>query len=646
MKPADNPGSASDAAEGAARSAVPGARSLLLVLGMHRSGTSALAGVLQKLGVELGEELLPPTRDNPKGYFENAHVVAAHEALFSAMHRGWQDPRPLPEGWRNTLAADQAQQSLVECVRSMFAGGNTAISVKDPRTSRVVPLWRDVARAVGAEVGAMLMLRHPVEVAASLRRRDGLSSARSHLLWITYVLDAERGSRGTRRAFVSYEALLADWRGEMARLRQGPIGGMVPALDPMSARDIDMFLDASLRNHSSSGDAADPSPFEPLAVELYGLGLRCALDPSLDDAAAFDGIAQRLEPLVAHYLNAPLKLEEAAQLQRLDQARVDTSLQLAALRELWRPAFDFPSAGAGRLYYRGEGEDFAENRAVAAEPAIEGLRRTLRFELPAGAQVASLRVDPDSAPGVYGIESLLINGRALPDFRTRLGAVHEMELPLSRREDVLRFCALGEDPHFVIDASDAHGMRNAGRAVTVEVRFRVDTMLSEIDSHLSGHRRELEAHARDLDAQHARLHDIVSSARDTAELLTDRMRSLTEHEHQLASAIGMMVGEQERQLALAVETLIGKHQDQLASAVETLMRKHQDLLASAVGTLAGEQGQMHARMARMEVDAAALSGALDVVRTQQAELLAWARHRSPGYWWRKLLDLKAWHRRT
>ena len=104
---------------------------------MHRSGTSALTGVLQKLGVALGEELLPPSRDNPKGYFENAAVVAVHESLFSTLSRTWQDPRPMPPRWRESAAADQAHASLTAVICDLFQKADV-VAVKDPRTSRVV----------------------------------------------------------------------------------------------------------------------------------------------------------------------------------------------------------------------------------------------------------------------------------------------------------------------------------------------------------------------------------------------------------------------------------------------------------------------------------------------------------------------------
>src|ERR1700677_613707 len=73
----------------------------LVVLGMHRSGTSALTGMLHHLGVVLGEHLMPATADNPRGYWEHADIVKAHERLMAALGWGWDDIRSLPSGFEH-----------------------------------------------------------------------------------------------------------------------------------------------------------------------------------------------------------------------------------------------------------------------------------------------------------------------------------------------------------------------------------------------------------------------------------------------------------------------------------------------------------------------------------------------------------------
>src|SRR6202035_743232 len=94
----------------------------IIVLGMHRSGTSALTGMLHHLGVALGERLMPATADNPRGYLEHIDIVAAHERILSALGWSWDDIRALPAGFEHSEAAAEGRRELAAIVRRAFAG--------------------------------------------------------------------------------------------------------------------------------------------------------------------------------------------------------------------------------------------------------------------------------------------------------------------------------------------------------------------------------------------------------------------------------------------------------------------------------------------------------------------------------------------
>src|SRR5215472_599841 len=89
----------------ASRGGVLAGSTALVVLGMHRSGTSALTGMLHHLGVTLGENLMPATIDNPRGYWEHADIVKVHERLMASLGWDWHDVRSLPPGFEKTEAA-------------------------------------------------------------------------------------------------------------------------------------------------------------------------------------------------------------------------------------------------------------------------------------------------------------------------------------------------------------------------------------------------------------------------------------------------------------------------------------------------------------------------------------------------------------
>ena len=184
-------------------------RQAIIVLGMHRSGTSALAGALGILGMRLPSHLMPPTTDNPKGYFESEQIFAIHERLLAAAGTNWFGIEGLSADWIHSAQASAFVDELVAAVRQEYGNAATFV-VKDPRICRLMPLWRQVLDKVGAQARFAIPLRNPLEVAQSLEKLHGLSLAHGCLLWLCNILDAERETRGLRRVFVHYHDLLSD----------------------------------------------------------------------------------------------------------------------------------------------------------------------------------------------------------------------------------------------------------------------------------------------------------------------------------------------------------------------------------------------------------------------------------------------------
>ena len=261
----------------------------LLVLGMHRSGTSALTRVLNLLGAALGDDLMPAGPDNPSGFWEHNGVVAVHERLLQALGRSWDDPRPLPDGWLESAAAGDAAQEIEAIIRRDFAAA-PLWAVKDPRLCRLLPLWRRVLGNLGIEPRVLLVSRHPREVMDSLAKRDGLPAPISELLWARYLLDAVAGSEGCPRCILAYVDLMDDWR-QAIQLAFDAIGLDLHA-DADQAAQIDDFLRPQLRHHHADAGSAT-ALLQPLSALSTG-----ALEPTTRQQAehAFERAAA---PVVA-----------------------------------------------------------------------------------------------------------------------------------------------------------------------------------------------------------------------------------------------------------------------------------------------------------------------------------------------------------
>jgi hypothetical protein len=216
---------------------------------MHRSGTSALTRVLNLLGVELGADLLPPNPDNLTGFWEHTAIYETQERLLVELDSGWDDVRPLPRGWLASPPAREARRRLDAIIDRDFA--RTPLwGFKNPRTCRLVPLWRELLAERGLDAGWVLTVRNPLD--GSLRARDGFPLAKSYLLWLRHLLDGERDTRGARRVFVGYDALLRSWQATVERIAAG-LGLTWPVGTPDVAAEVALFLQRALR-HQDAGD--------------------------------------------------------------------------------------------------------------------------------------------------------------------------------------------------------------------------------------------------------------------------------------------------------------------------------------------------------------------------------------------------------
>ena len=220
----------------------------ILVAGMHRSGTSALTGALNVLGISLGEHLLAPGDDNPKGYWEHQSVVEIHERLLAALERRWDDVRPLPVGWLTSEAAQTALVEISEMVSREFAGA-PVWAVKDPRICRFLPLWIEALRTMGIRPVVLFAARTPSEVAASIAARNHWSAPVSEMLWLRHVLEAEAASRMVSRTTIIYDDLLADPAATVSTaLARLDIGITRPSAAEQGA--LAEFVDSADRHHA------------------------------------------------------------------------------------------------------------------------------------------------------------------------------------------------------------------------------------------------------------------------------------------------------------------------------------------------------------------------------------------------------------
>ena len=246
------------------------ARRAILVLGMHRSGTSAITRVLSLLGADLPSELLEPVPGvNESGFWESAKLVRIHDRLLEAAGSAWDDPREFPAEFFETAEGAAFSDEILGVLEEDFSNSPLFV-IKDPRICRIVPFWIKTLRRFGARTLPLLLNRNPLEVAASLAHRDDFDSSKSLNLWLRHVLDMEKATRGMTRTFMDYEALLRDWSKTVDRSR-ADLAIDWPRSPEEVSQEIEEFLSPSLRHHSRTAiDMASDPAVSPWVSDAFG----------------------------------------------------------------------------------------------------------------------------------------------------------------------------------------------------------------------------------------------------------------------------------------------------------------------------------------------------------------------------------------
>ncbi|MGD0595703.1 MAG: glycosyltransferase [Acidimicrobiales bacterium] len=197
----------------------PPAAPVILVVGMGRSGTSATASVLASLGLALPKEddLLGRHPSNQAGHFESISLLAENDDLLRRLGGSWDDPPPLPTDPVSSEELAPVATRAAATFRQAFGDPNVAVCWKDPRTTLLLPFWRQV---IGRPIACVFCVRHPLEVARSLERRDGLELPVGLALWERYQHRAVTGLTGLPVYVTSYAYACRQpeaWREDLRR---------------------------------------------------------------------------------------------------------------------------------------------------------------------------------------------------------------------------------------------------------------------------------------------------------------------------------------------------------------------------------------------------------------------------------------------
>ncbi len=265
-------------------------RQAIIVLGMHRSGTSALTGALARLGLALPRHPLADAADNPEGFYESQRVVNENFKILTAQRCAWNVTFTLEPAALQAATPPETFAALHEVLHGEF-GDTGCFVLKDPRLCLLLPLWFPGLRRLAAVQRVLLMARHPAEVVRSHMARNECAEDEVLLNWLHHMLEAETMTRKLRRAVLTFDDLIRDSNATL-RTALSTAGITTPRTLQDAAPEIARFITPAMRHHAAAGSARiGPAHLAKLVEASWHAFLALARNPldafalaALDDA--------------------------------------------------------------------------------------------------------------------------------------------------------------------------------------------------------------------------------------------------------------------------------------------------------------------------------------------------------------------------
>jgi len=300
------------------------AEEVVCIVGMHRSGTSLIAQILNQSGLYLGPEdsLLGGNIGNQDGHFEHLGFIELNDALLKHLGGRWEFPPEFPFGWENSDSLEPFRSRARELLQT-FAG-KSPWGWKDPRTSLLLPFWQSLI----PRLRLVICVRNPLAVANSLEVRNQIPLTRGAYLWERYSRASLADTRSGRRLLVFYDQFFENPERQVAALLNF-CGLPVSA----GAKSLAATIRSDLRHQQHDIPALLECDQISSEAKLLYLGLR-GLELSREDLQSRELTADKAIFQLLRLLNDPASHQLVAGLQ---SRLIRTEAELAKLRaEIWR----------------------------------------------------------------------------------------------------------------------------------------------------------------------------------------------------------------------------------------------------------------------------------------------------------------------
>ena len=277
-------------------------KKIIIVLGMHRSGTSLIARALTAFNINLGGNLIEASPDNPKGFWENKEIIKINDELLILIGSSYDGLKPHPINAFKSNEFDELKSRAISVLNDSFNEIGDVWAFKDPRICNLLDFWVDIFEKIDCVTNYIIVLRNPMSVADSLFIRNKIQPFKSYLLWQQHLISAVSDTKYQQRVIVDYDNFIDKPYQQLQRVASKLNLPLLPINSKVVIEFLDHFLEKDLRHsHYTLNDLSNADQLPPNVLETYSLLNYAANDAINIDSPEFENTLEVIKGSLFDY---------------------------------------------------------------------------------------------------------------------------------------------------------------------------------------------------------------------------------------------------------------------------------------------------------------------------------------------------------